>query len=125
MKRWIVGFLLISLLTGTTCVMEFFKIPFLISHYYDHKELSGSISFGAYLLLHYVNDAHEKQDNDYREDHQLPFKTHEVVQIQIAPLANNLHFSFISECSNFDYNNYKEMRLPLETGSDFWNPPRV
>lgn len=105
-------------------MLEFFKIPFLITHYFDHKEESDAMSFGAYLLLHYVNESHELQDNDYREDHQLPFKTHEVIHLQIAPLSKNLQFSFVHEYSNFDYDQHYEIGLPVSDGSDFWNPPK-
>jgi hypothetical protein len=56
-------------------MLEFMKLPALLVHYYEHKELNSELSFSEYIHLHYAHNG--DFDNDYTSDKKLPFKTME------------------------------------------------
>ena len=61
-------------LFGTTEACQLLKLPFLISHYVEHKEHNNSsISFIEYLALHYDGQSHS--GDEHQNDNKLPFKT--------------------------------------------------
>lgn len=59
---------------GATEAYQLCKLPLLIQHYQQHKAQNASMSFMAFINEHYA----EKLviDDDFQQDMQLPFKTH-------------------------------------------------
>jgi hypothetical protein len=64
-------------------VQQFYKLPILIEHYQEHRQLMD-LSFIDFLSMHYWGE--DLKDNDADRDMQLPFKT-------IS--SNAFHFVFI------------------------------
>lgn len=68
-------YLFISLyLIGTTELSQLLKVGYLIEHYIEHKSINEDLSIVEFINIHYVQPT--VIDDDYAEDMQLPFKTH-------------------------------------------------
>jgi hypothetical protein len=76
-------------LVSTTEVYQLLKIPTLIEHYWEHKNLNPEMSLIAFLKTHYE---HPIKDGDFGKDQKLPFVVHE------KPL--NLVFTYVQ---NFNF----------------------
>jgi hypothetical protein len=64
--------ILIVLHLGTnTELVQVFKLPKLISHYFQHHRQNPSLSFSHFLAMHYGGDDGTTADDDM--DSQLPF----------------------------------------------------
>lgn len=50
---------------------ELFKLPDLLGHFHEHKQLDEELSFIEFMGFHYGNDNPEPAD-----EHRLPFKDH-------------------------------------------------
>ena len=58
-------------LFGNTELGQLFRLPKLISHYFQHKQLDPSLTFIDFLAMHYVGDDGTTADDDI--DSQLPY----------------------------------------------------
>jgi len=58
-------------LLGNTEAAQLFKLPTLISHYFQHRQLDPSVTFIDFLAMHYVGDDGTPADDDI--DNQLPY----------------------------------------------------
>lgn len=61
-------------LFASTEAIELCKLPVVVQHFFEHKKENPSISWTAFLTMHYLNGS--PKDKDYDRDMQLPFKTH-------------------------------------------------
>jgi hypothetical protein len=67
--------LFISLyIIGTTELSQLLKIGYFIEHYIEHKSVNENLSLLEFIDIHYLQPT--VIDDDYSEDMQLPFKTH-------------------------------------------------
>lgn len=48
------------------------KLPVLVQHFKEHRQLDGSLSLIGFLSMHYWGK--HVDDNDQQRDNQLPFK---------------------------------------------------
>ena len=71
-KKGIIIFLLSIMAINSLSLNELFKIPVLISHFFEHQQRGTDISFIEYLSMHYWGE--DINDNDQDRDMQLPFK---------------------------------------------------
>ncbi|MDQ8006194.1 MAG: hypothetical protein REI64_15440 [Pedobacter sp.] len=85
MKKALHIFLLSFYLLSCTELHELAKVPVLVQHYFEHKNLDSKITFFGYLEEHYNDIPHT--DNDEDRDNQLPFKTHELFASNTASQA--------------------------------------
>lgn len=83
--------LLVLYLLGTTEAYQLLKTPLLVNHYLKHKQENNHITFLKFIQMHYTGDV--VYDDDYAQDMQLPFKTHEVdacclfsVSLPVSPI---------------------------------------
>jgi hypothetical protein len=67
-------FLAIYLLCSTQ-LKELLKLPILVEHFIEHKQLDTKISFIEFLCMHYAHG--NVKDADYEKDMKLPFKSAE------------------------------------------------
>lgn len=74
MKRFAIILLLFTFLSSNAVFGELFKLPALIHHYLDHRQLENSVSFLDFIKEHYINVA---KHGDYTHHHHenLPFKS--------------------------------------------------
>ena len=73
MRRYLYIISALLFLNASTELHQFSRLPFLLTHYRDHKAENPLMSVLFFLKLHY-SDTHPA-DNDDKEDQQLPFKT--------------------------------------------------
>lgn len=125
MKKLISIVLLFLYLVSTTELYQLLKIPELIEHYVEHKELNPEMTLTAFLRTHYD---HPVKDGDYGKDRRLPFIIHS------APLSLvftiNPGFSF--EAAIYHFSPLQFHKIPSKDEdlcykgflNSVWEPPR-
>jgi len=123
-KKTIVLTLGVLILNSTTEFHQLLKIPLLIQHYMHHRGENTSISFLEFLKIHYTDTQHPN-DNDEREDNELPFKSIGNISHVDTPIMQKAaaldHNLFIKEKS-FAY--YPE-GFPSHRSFAIFHPPRM
>ena len=117
-----VAILLLTLhLLAYTDIIQVFKFPNLFSHYQDHHLQNKSVGIIDFLLMHYG----KYNDENTKDDMQLPFKTIEFHYIGHAIITPKFTISFITKaetkhCSYF--NTYTSITTTSHKSSLF-RPP--
>lgn len=62
------------ILNGSTEIHQLWKLPFLVKHYINHRNKDPFLSFITFLKIHYTDKDHPN-DNDDKNDKELPFKS--------------------------------------------------
>lgn len=63
---------MLYLFTATN-LSEFLKLPLLVEHYIEHKDLNKNLGFIDFMAIHYFSKT--VIDDDYEKDVKLPFKS--------------------------------------------------
>ncbi|MFZ1369405.1 MAG: hypothetical protein WAR78_03430 [Ferruginibacter sp.] len=109
-----------------SAAMELFKLPVLISHYYDHREENKAMTLPAFLMQHYFYE--DGTDQDVEEDNKLPFKSLEnaysVSFISLSPPDQPECMTHTDEMSENSFGIYTNPFLPFQYLSTIWQPPR-
>jgi hypothetical protein len=103
------------------------RIPLLVQHFREHRQLDPSISFLSFIQLHYVGLI--EVDEDYEQDRQLPFREADcglsainiscecpVPSIEIVGQSEEIANHFIL---------YDEDNNSLLSVADIFQPPRL
>ena len=125
MKKWVSILLLSLYLLSTTELNQLLKLPVLIEHYVEHKNLNPEMTLLAFFKMHYD---HPVKDADYKTDRKLPFIIHSTLSLVFTL---NTNFSF--EISGSDYKYYGIQNIPsLDENlyikgylQSIWQPPRA
>ncbi|WP_294965558.1 hypothetical protein [uncultured Flavobacterium sp.] len=72
MRKSIIYIFIFLIASNSSFVQQFYKLPILIEHYQEHRQLMD-LSFIDFLSMHYWGE--DLKDNDADRDMQLPFKT--------------------------------------------------
>lgn len=124
MKK-LISILLLSLyLVSTTELYQFLKIPVLIEHYMEHKELNPVITFNTFLKMHYHNPV---KDSDYQRDQQLPFASYSGHLIVVFTITPYFSFQFLEKKTNKIQSEtilYKSRFYSKEIQNSIWQPPK-
>ncbi len=95
-------------------------------HFYEHQKEDTSISFLAFLDMHYMHGS--PNDNDYDRDMQLPFKTSCICLASVLPatlpsmeIALIPPQSFVLENGYFNQN---DRLIPFDSFCNVFQPPR-
>ncbi|MDP2385776.1 MAG: hypothetical protein Q8M29_05360 [Bacteroidota bacterium] len=135
MKKVLVIFLLLQVITNNTFAEELVKMPRLFTHYYHHaREHKDTKDFFDFLHKHYSdhhqNDNHSKNHSEEDTDCALPFKhcggccvgTH-------APVVGFVPSFQIADYTCFQV---KDLGFPAENdriestdGRTIWQPPKL
>jgi hypothetical protein len=105
---------------------QFVKLPFLIEHYFEHKEKNLNLSLLEFLNMHYSKDDAKSADPD--SDMRLPFKSHHdcMNTLSIAFVPNQ--FEGLSQKAEYTetntYSVYTDLFLPSAHLSAIWQPPK-
>ncbi|WP_231433777.1 MULTISPECIES: hypothetical protein [unclassified Chryseobacterium] len=113
-------------LVSTTELYQLFKIPQLIEHYFEHKNLNSEMSFTAFLKTHYD---HPSKDGDFGKDRKLPF----IVHAKTLSLLFVLDKEFQMVAKQVSFENMKSYQMPLIDEdlclkgflNGAWEPPRI
>ena len=127
MKRILVAILFLSILMQSTPLKEIGKLPTLFQHFAKHKKENKTITFFAFLELHYFNG--DPLDEDHDEDMKLPFKIINFDNSIVFSNTNNLvnipfeknHFYIEEKVFNSTYS----LQLTSTHLANIWQPPKA
>lgn len=122
-KKILVIILGVLILNGATELHQLLKLPLLIQHYMHHQSEDPSLSFLAFLKIHYTDTQHPN-DNDDREDNELPFKSTGSISHVDTPILEKRVTAdlnlFVCEKST----NYSPDGIPSDISFAVFHPPR-
>lgn len=75
MKRTAAIFLMSLYLISTTECYQLLKLPAFIVHFIRHSNEDPNTTLSSFIKMHYAEEM--VYDDDWQQDMQLPFKTHE------------------------------------------------
>ncbi|MDJ1482952.1 hypothetical protein QNI16_20790 [Cytophagaceae bacterium YF14B1] len=88
--------MILLLITDSSLLDQFLKLPVFFQHYEEHKQRDQNISLFDFLSMHYWGEDMNDQDND--RDMQLPFKkinTHSQQVLFMPPVRISYNQTFI------------------------------
>jgi hypothetical protein len=123
-KKVLVLLLGVLILNGATELHQLLKLPFLIQHYVHHRDEDSRLSFIAFLQIHYT-EKHHPNDNDDRQDNELPFKsigniTHIDIPVIEKRMTADINFSLWEKPTIY----YQE-GVPSHKSFSVFHPPRI
>lgn len=125
MRKAIVISLLFALVSIQTPLHEIFKVPILVTHFFEHKEQNKDMSLMDFFKLHYAENI---IDADHDKDMKLPFKHCSapmfiVSTIPTAKLAIDISPTFIDIPKLLS--GYKNAFLSSNIQNNIWQPPKA
>jgi len=114
---------------ATTELYQLLKLPFLVEHFIEHKELNKDITLMQFLYLHYAYG--DVKDADYKEDMKLPFKSHNntITTHLVDAVATTVLKITIHAKPNFDplkvLITSEEAFFASSYCSHIWQPPKI
>ncbi|MFM6924393.1 MAG: hypothetical protein ACKOU7_02750 [Ferruginibacter sp.] len=114
-------------LLSSAAAPEFFKLPVLAGHYYNHREENRSLNLVSFLIQHYYYE--HGRDKDAEEDNKLPFKSAEntstasFVSLVPPPLTATIHATHLEIKRALGI--YPDPHLPSQYLKSIWQPPRL
>jgi len=122
MLRFATISLLLIYLVSFTEFKEVLRLPLLVQHYSEHKELVIEMSFFEFLAMHYKTDlAHDDHDN------QLPFKdcNHSFIgQIVMLPIQKMALVERV-ETNSTSYQFFYLQHEPKLITAEIFQPPKI
>lgn len=127
MKKYLVYVLLFVYLFSFPEMRQLLKVPNLVEHYISHKIKDRNTTVYSFIKMHYLDE--QKQDADYKQDMQLPFKSHEIcaLSVPVAALPAVFTFTFDSKSEPVSVVRtfiYSEKYYPTVFGK-VWQPPKL
>jgi hypothetical protein len=114
-------------LFSTTEAIQLLKIPAAFEHYAEHKNENPSLSFLAFLEIHYLHGS--PKDKDYEKDMKLPFKTSCdcISAVVAAVIPQTVSFSFTKPIAIIEKKNYIILNQCIASAylANIWQPPKV
>lgn len=101
MKRTLAILAFSVYLFGATDAYQLLKIPLFIKHFVTHQKEDATLSLVGFIKIHYLDPL--VIDDDFDQDMQLPFKTHETdgcmisaISIPLQKIALEVPHTFVS-----------------------------
>ena len=85
MKRTLAILAFSIYLFGATDAYQLLKLPLFIKHFIIHQKENPSLSLAGFIKIHYLDPL--VIDDDFDQDMQLPFKTHETDGCMISGIS--------------------------------------
>lgn len=122
-KKLIAIGLVFSFLSSTTEAHELFKIPHLITHYFEHD---ADIPLGEFLHIHYAHD-HENHQDEHHDNGCLPFQGNHSCGISVNAFYFQGSDSFNLEPSSANSDSYILLKESAQSNyhSHIWQPPKI
>ena|SRR5258708_7542867 len=113
---------LLLYINSNTEFHEMLRLPILLEHYNQHKQLASDISFWDFLVMHYKSDvSHDSDDN------QLPFKDpgHSFTASTLALPIHKIVLKETTTLTQSDHSyGYSETFIASHL-SDIFQPPKI
>ena len=127
MRKFFILCLVSSFLLSATELRQLLKLPVLVVHYMEHKQLNYDLTFVNYLQMHYASTT--QHDEDYEKDMRLPFKTQDSNHSSNALdlIAKTIETPTF-EVKNLDFFSYAAFKPNWDLStflSNIWQPPRA
>lgn len=126
MKQFLTYIAISFYLLGTTEASELLKLGNFISHYIEHKK-ADNLSLVDFINIHYVKAT--IIDDDYKEDQNLPFKSHNDCKLQITHIDKFQAAEFCIETPYIETNNkltqYHSPLLGDQFLEEIFQPPKI
>jgi len=127
LKKTLTVFFLFLYLTSFTEFKEFFKLPILVEHYFEHQESNRNLTLLNFLAIHYNED--NSKFPDFQKDMKLPFKSHEncvnnVVVGCVPHSIFSIDFNLNHFIENVSPSIFKEIIYSSNILSSIWQPPK-
>jgi hypothetical protein len=86
MRFLLARMLIVVCLFSFTPLREMVKLPILIAHYIQHKQMDASLTWAGFFDMHYMHGI--VFDDDYEQDMKLPFKTFDFTPLPVFVIQN-------------------------------------
>jgi hypothetical protein len=98
------------------------RVPILLEHYFEHKELTSEISFVGFLAMHYNTDV-----NHDEHDGELPFKApgHSFVAHSVALPSAKMIPSFSCGMANVTHSFFYNESFFSSPSVPIFQPPQI
>ena len=120
---------LIVYLFTTTELHQLLKIPVLIQHYQEHKQMDSDITFWQFMSMHYSQP--DDHDADHEKDMKLPFKTDDgcisfITAVYVTPSATTISTEVIKPIYYSEKKEHFQKQVSLQSSflASIWQPPR-
>jgi hypothetical protein len=125
MRKTLVILLMLVHLTGNTEVGQLFRVPQLITHFFQHHRQDPGISFGEFIVMHYLGDDGTTADDD--TDKELPCRNtgHNTIALSFSPMVNEIPFSELFLLNSPDYNSRLLSGITSKHVVLILQPPRI
>jgi hypothetical protein len=117
-------FFLVLFVLAQTELHQLMKLPVLIEHFIEHRQLNSSITLLDFLKEHY--QGHTVMDNDYQRDMQLPFKTADCLTAISFVFEEPVSIEFEQQVAEIrkEYNLHKGSFSSSQALHSIFQPPR-
>lgn len=128
MKRIGAIILMLVMLVTSTALQQVFKLPLLVNHYFDHKQIDSRTTVFGFLKLHYF-DEEDGLDADDTTDQKLPFKsvTHYIppTVINAPPHIAPIGEIVVHQSGTAQHRPVQKTFITSHILSRIWQPPKV
>jgi hypothetical protein len=90
MRKTLIIVLICVHLFGNTEMGQLFRLPQLITHFFEHERLDPSLNFFEFLAMHYAGDDGTTADDDL--DNQLPYHNvnYNTIAVVYSPMVKDV-----------------------------------
>jgi len=119
--------LTVVILTGSAIDLhDLSKIPYMISHFQQHKNNAEAFSFADFFDLHYGASAEQHDKQEHEQHKGLPFKTHDCTTSHISMILIDFEPNIESSFGlTIRYNNFYESAYSSDFSQSIWQPPKL
>lgn len=114
----------VLVLNSSTEIHQLWKLPFLFQHYLHHRQEDASISFLSFLKIHYTDKDHPN-DNDDKDDNELPFKSVGNISHIDTPIIDRKIISEENYIAAEKPSTYYPEGIPDHRAFSIFHPPRI
>jgi len=114
-------------LTGSVIDLhDLSKLPFMIEHYWQHKNMSSAFSVSEFVDLHYGRKAEQHDKQEHEQHKQLPFKSHDCTALHATIIIQKLQPSLICTAGfTLRYSNFYQSAFSTSFIQSIWQPPKI
>jgi hypothetical protein len=111
-------------LFGNTEIGQLFKLPNLISHFFQHQRLNPQLNFFEFIGMHYAGDDGTTADDDF--DRQLPCNNtdHNTLSVVFSPMVTDPPAGIMIDCPTREYSDRLQAGISSKHVLLILQPPR-
>lgn len=103
---------------------ELSKLPALAEHYAEHQKENPGISLWEFIVLHYENNRHHKEDHDKHSNLPYGAQHHDSSPLQVWFSCTNFNVQFCNTLLRTDPASTYISPFESLWQSSIWQPPR-